>query len=69
MPYWYNVITKEVTCAEDRGPAADLLGPYDTEEQAAQAIELARLRTEAEDAKDRAWNGDEEDPESASGSW
>jgi hypothetical protein len=35
--------------------AADRLGPYPDRETAAQALEIARARTEAADAADREW--------------
>lgn len=34
---------------------ADRLGPYPDRESAAQALEIARARTEAADAADREW--------------
>lgn len=56
MQYWYNVITGEVETDENRSAASDVLGPYDSADEAAQAIASARARTEAEDAADRAWD-------------
>jgi hypothetical protein len=36
-------------------PNMERMGPYSTREQAEGAIARAKARTEAEDAKDRAW--------------
>ena len=58
MSYWYNVRTKEVETDENRGPAADILGPFDSHELAAGAIESARRREEHENASDARWDGD-----------
>ena len=45
MPYWYNVRTGKVEAHEDPGRAqgGDLMGPYDTETQAADGLETAVL--------------------------
>ena len=37
-------------------PNMERLGPYSSREQAETAIDRAKARTEAEDAKDRAWD-------------
>jgi hypothetical protein len=39
--------------------AADRLGPYPDKETASRALEIARERTKAADAADRAWDGDD----------
>lgn len=53
--WWYclrhNAVETEEGCA-----LTDRLGPYATREDAAQALEKARRRTEEEDARDRADN-------------
>ena len=55
--YWYNFATGEV----ERGfesPAIDRAGPFDTEEEAANAPELLRERSRAwadDDAREDGW--------------
>lgn len=56
MAYWYNVITRQVETDEHRSAASDLLGPYDTEDQARAAISTAHARSEA---YDEAWADDD----------
>lgn len=49
--FWYNVETRNI----ERGPQSDwsqLLGPYDTEEQARSAMAKVQARNEAWDAED-----------------
>ena len=55
MAYWYNLSTGAVESDDNKSPGADLMGPYDTEEEAAGALQKARERTEQWDAEDRAW--------------
>jgi hypothetical protein len=55
MAYWFNVSTGSVESDENKSPSADLMGPYDTEVEAANALQTARERTEKWDAEDRAW--------------
>ncbi|WP_313813505.1 SPOR domain-containing protein [Glutamicibacter sp.] len=53
--YWYNVTTKTI----ERGPQSDwsrLLGPYDSEEEARNAMAKVQARNEA-------WDEQEEDEE------
>jgi hypothetical protein len=62
MAYWFNVSTGAVETDENKSPSADLMGPYDTESEAANALQTARERTEQWDAEDRAWEeGNTED--------
>jgi hypothetical protein len=53
--YWWCLthsrVEDEMGCAH-----TDRLGPYATREEAARALQSARERTEAEDARDRADN-------------
>ncbi|MBK8469663.1 MAG: methionine aminopeptidase [Actinomycetales bacterium] len=56
MQYWYNIAKGQVETDEDRGPGEDVLGPYDTADEAAHALEIARRKTEEWDAEDRAWD-------------
>ena len=55
MPYWYNVDTKQVETDENRSQNANVMGPYDTHEEAAAALETAAARTAEWDEEDRAW--------------
>lgn len=60
MPYWFNVRTHSVESHDDpeRARADDLMGPYETEEEAAAALERARQRTEQweeEERREREW--------------
>lgn len=58
--YWYNLTTHAV----ERGfesPAIDRAGPFDTEEEAANAPALLAARSRAwseDDARDDAWRAD-----------
>ncbi|WP_270887794.1 methionine aminopeptidase [Pedococcus sp. 5OH_020] len=55
MAYWYNLTTGQVEPDDAKSQGDDLMGPYDTQEAAANALESARARTEAWDAEDKAW--------------
>jgi hypothetical protein len=57
MKYWFNVETKSVEQHDDpeRARSANLLGPYDSHEEAAAALEKAQARNEQWDAEDEAW--------------
>ena len=59
MPYWFNVDTGQVETDDDRSQDANVMGPYDTQEAAANALRSARENTEKWDAEDRAWRGDD----------
>ena len=51
--YWFNVKTGQVEKGhQSRG--ANLMGPYDSAEEAARAYEIAREKTERWDAEDAA---------------
>jgi hypothetical protein len=55
--YWclqHSAVEPEEGCPNDRR-----MGPYDTREEAASAIERTHARTEAMDEADREWNGDD----------
>lgn len=58
--FWYNTRTGKVETDENKSQGKDLLGPYPTEAEAAQALETARRRTEEWDEEDRRW-ADEDD--------
>lgn len=62
--WYFNLETGEV----ENGPVSDWtrrIGPYASEAEATQALEIARARNEkweAEDARERAWaDGDDDD--------
>ncbi|AXH95039.1 methionine aminopeptidase [Ornithinimicrobium avium] len=54
--YWFNTRTRQVEAGDDpeRARSNDLLGPYDTQEEASRALEIAAARTEAWDEEERA---------------
>jgi len=54
MAYWYCIKHHQVE-GEDGCPNKDRLGPYDTESEAARALEKAAERTEDWD-QDPRWN-------------
>lgn len=56
MPYWYNVDTGQVETDATRSQDANVLGPYDSEDAAARALDTARAKTEQWDAEDREWD-------------
>ncbi len=61
MAYWYNVDTGEVETDETRGQNSNVMGPYDSAEEAGRALQTAREKTEAWDEEDRRWNEGEKD--------
>jgi hypothetical protein len=61
VAYWYNVDTGKVETDETKGQGDDLMGPYDTEDEASRALEIARQKTERWDEEDRAWDDDLDD--------
>ena len=58
MPYFYCLIHNSVE-GEHGCKAKDRLGPYETEAEAARALETAHERTEAWD-EDPVWNDEDE---------
>jgi hypothetical protein len=60
MAYWYNVSSGQVESDDDKGQAEDLMGPYDSQAEAANALQAARERTEKWDAEDKAWDEGED---------
>jgi hypothetical protein len=62
MPYWYNVTTGRVEDDATRSRDDEVMGPYASKDEAANALAHARENTERWDAEDRRWNdGDTED--------
>jgi hypothetical protein len=55
VSYWYNTATGQVETDDDRGQAQDVMGPYETREEASRALQSARQRTEKWDQEDREW--------------
>ena len=53
MPYWFNVDTGQVETDDDRSQDATVMGPYDSHDAAANALETARANTERWDREDR----------------
>lgn len=54
--YWWNLKHKRVETDDDKGKAADRLGPYSTREAAEKALDTVASRNAAADAEDRRWN-------------
>ena len=55
MAYWYNVSSGQVETDDNKSQSDDLMGPYDSQDEAANALQTARERTEKWDAEDKAW--------------
>ena len=53
--FWFNVRTRQVQTAYDRGQAKELMGPYPTAEAARNALGAAAERTQEWDEADRRW--------------
>lgn len=67
MQYWFNVETREVESHDDpkRARSANLMGPYDTHDDAQRALEKAAERNtewDEEDRRDDGWGDDEATP-------
>jgi hypothetical protein len=52
--FYYNLTTKQVE-REGQSKAKDLLGPFPTEQEAANALDIIREREERKNAEDTAW--------------
>ena len=52
--FYYNIKTGQVE-REGVSKAKELLGPFDTEQEAANALEIIREREQRKDAEDAAW--------------
>jgi hypothetical protein len=57
---WFYCLKHRTVEPREGCRAGDRLGPYPDRETAAQALEIARARTEAADRYDREWDEDEE---------
>ena len=62
MPYWYNVTTGQVEDDATRSRDDEVMGPYETQAEAANALQRARENTERWDREDREW---EEGPDAS----
>lgn len=51
VQYWYNVVTRKVE-VDAQSDWTQLIGPYDTVEEAEHALEKVAQRNEAWDAQD-----------------
>ena len=56
MAYWYDVEKKKVVESDRSMFHGKLMGPYDTEEQARNALQTAAERTAQWDKEDKEWN-------------
>jgi hypothetical protein len=64
--WWYSL--KHMRVEKDAGdPNSERLGPFDTEAEAADALENARKRNEQWDADDNEWNGGDQKQEKEEG--
>ncbi|MCE1180021.1 MAG: methionine aminopeptidase [Micrococcales bacterium] len=58
MAYWFNIETRQVEDDDNRSPGENVMGPYETREEAASALETARQKTEAWDEEDRRYENE-----------
>ena len=56
MQYWYNITTGKVETDDNRSQNDQVMGPYDSEAEAAAALETARANTERWDEEVREWD-------------
>jgi hypothetical protein len=59
LQWWYDLKTRSVVPDDNDTKAADRLGPYNSREEAARALERVEERNEAWD-NDPRWNDDDE---------
>lgn len=55
--WWYNLRTQQVE-PDEGGPNAERLGPFDTREEAENALALAAKRNEEWDSGENEWGDD-----------
>ena len=60
--WWYDLVHNRVE-PDSGGPNLQRLGPFDTKEEAANALEIARKRNEQWDEDENEWNGTKPDQE------
>lgn len=56
--FYWCLRHQRVESGDDLCPAKHRLGPFDTESEAEQALELVRQRNEEWDAEDARWQGE-----------
>ena len=61
MAFWFNVSTGQVEDDANKSPQDRLMGPYDTQGEAEQALSHAKDNTDRWDADDKTW--DDEGPD------
>lgn len=62
MAYWFNIESGQVESDENRSKGADVMGPYESEAEAASALATARAKTQEwdeQDRRDEEWPGDD----------
>lgn len=69
MSYWFNIETHAVETDETRSPDVNVLGPYETYEEAANAVEKARANTERWDEEDKEWDDRADGEKKSWGGW
>ena len=52
MAWWFNVDSKQVESDDNRSQNANVMGPYDSQEEASRALEHAQENTDRWDAED-----------------
>jgi hypothetical protein len=57
--YYWCLSHHRVETEDDKCPAANRLGPYNSAEEAEHALDRVRERNETWDAEDARWEGDE----------
>lgn len=57
MAFWYNIDTKQVETDDTRSPNKNVMGPYETEDEARRALEIAREKSARWDDEDEEWAG------------
>ncbi|GAA1779201.1 methionine aminopeptidase [Nostocoides veronense] len=67
MAFWYNVVSGTVESDDTKGPGDDLMGPYESQEEAAKALEIAAAKTKEWDKEDAEW--EERGSASSGDSW
>lgn len=56
MQYWYNVDSGQVETDETKSAGAQVMGPYASQDEAANALRTAHERSQRWDDEDREWN-------------
>ena len=56
MPYWYNVDTGQVETDDNRGQDANVMGPYESEAEAARALQPPTSARRSGTRRTAEWN-------------